>query len=349
MNKLGESFPEESDVEATATDFGATSKTIFRWRKGIFQRYGSYFASLVIFITSFYLVYGLALSADQEQQVREWTQFFSKYGASLPQTLILGFFTSYSLQRFANLYANMPGTSKILTIFVSTLKSDFIKRNECVATYRRWVLLVWAMTFRTVSKSFRKHYPTLESFQNEGLITEHEMAMLLNYPKDERPLIVFDWMNQMLFWISSQKGFSLPADYNRNIDAVMSFRKTGSNLLKACRKNISPMLVQIVGMSTCTSVLCSLVTISSEPQQDKVITIIRGVVGTVLQLMASSLFFIWWKIGLIAANPFGKDEEDVNVCRLFDCHKRTTERIMANFRNPEEYFFTFSAVKTNSE
>jgi hypothetical protein len=206
------------------------------------------------------------------------------------------------------------------------------------------------MTFRTVSKPFRKHYPTLESFQSEGLITDQEMAMLLNYPMEERPLIVFDWMNQMLFWINSQKGgFSLPSDYNRNIDAVMSFRKAGSTLLKACRKNISPMLVQIVGMSTCTSVLCSLVSITSEPHEDKVITIIRGVIGTVLQLMVSSLFFIWWKIGLIAANPFGKDEEDVNVRRLFDSHKRTTERIMANFRNPEEYSFTFSAVKPNSE
>ena len=93
----------------------------------------------------------------------------------------------------------MPGTAKVIAIFVLSLKENvpdvrhytyFIVRYfffsnyilylefcnvkqgaQMIRQYARWILLSWTFTFRLVCKPLKKLYPNLESLQNVGKLT----------------------------------------------------------------------------------------------------------------------------------------------------------------------------------
>ena len=73
------------------------------------------------------------------------------------------------------------------------------------------------------------------------------------------------------------------------------------------------------------------------------------------------LYFAWWKFGHIAANPFGEDEDDINILELFVKHVKVwmiqvmsielleniqiiqdARRLVRNYSNGDEYIVTES-------
>jgi len=115
-----------------------------------------------------------------------------------------------------------------------------------VDTYARLTLLVWAMTFQIVCKPFRKMFVSLSSLQKAGLLLEHERKRLEEtLVMDERPLMVLDWMFQILKRAQRQSTFLGPNDYSKNVETLMAFKKSCTNVLKFNGKNIPMALLQV--------------------------------------------------------------------------------------------------------
>ena len=115
------------------------------------------------------------------------------YSRSLNIMIVLGFFTSTTMQRLFNMQITIPGTSKSITMFILSLKPDlpevyidviqtlmvklqinlnFDLKNPkgplIIEQYARWQILSWVFTFRLVSKPLTKIYPDLASLQSAG-------------------------------------------------------------------------------------------------------------------------------------------------------------------------------------
>jgi hypothetical protein len=115
-----------------------------------------------------------------------------------------------------------------------------------VDTYARLTLLVWAMTFQIVCKPFRKMFVSLSSLQKAGLLLEHERKRLEEtLLVEERPLMVLDWMFQILKRAQRQSNFLGPNDYSKNVETLMAFKKSCTNVLKFTGKNIPMALLQV--------------------------------------------------------------------------------------------------------
>ena len=226
-----------------------------------------------------------------------------------------------------------------------------------VDTYARLALLVWAMTFQIVCKPFRKMFVSLSSLQKAGLLLEHERKRLEDtLLMEERPLMVLDWMFQILKRAQRQSNFLGPNDYSKNVETLMAFKKSCTNVLKFTGKNIPMALLQVIHAKYPSTVECIVgqtgscnhrlrlrISFSHEPSicreesgHHSAVRILPRpsfITGLFIYIYLNFLkyyshfvylqyflYFAWWKFGHIAANPFGEDEDDINILELFVKH-----------------------------
>ena len=101
-------------------------------------------------------------------------------------------FIKFSLQRSFTAMSTIPGCSKVITIFATTLKGNlpevlYLRKDkyiykffiislsitqgtQCVQTYSRWIVLSWTLAFRLICKPLRTKYPTLMSLLEAGKV-----------------------------------------------------------------------------------------------------------------------------------------------------------------------------------
>lgn len=216
----------DEGVSSTATEFGESCKSLFRWRNSFFQLIWKQALLYYLVYVSVTIFYNFVLTnRHQKENFEALAREVGKYTTSLPVILLLGFFTSSALNRWFLINNNMPGTSRPISIFIVSLQAETPDGSERVDRYARYVLLIWLLTFRNVSKSLRNKYPNLLAIQKSGFLMESERR-ILEWHKTTNPsgritlaLIVFDWLN-ILIKDTAQKGYAcafLSISYQKKI------------------------------------------------------------------------------------------------------------------------------------
>lgn len=74
----------------------------------------------------------------------------------------------------------------------------------------------------------------------------HEKAELEIHCDDYRPLVVLDWCIGLLK--ECRNMLELQFDFNRNVEAILMFKKTCGNTLKFARKSIPFAMNQVISL-----------------------------------------------------------------------------------------------------
>lgn len=341
-----------------ATRFGESFRTLFRWKDSVYKLLWRHMLIYYILYISLTLLYYFVLDKDQQGTFRKVTTYLEKNASSFNLMIMLGFFTSAALQRLFNMQSTMPGTARVISVFLLSLKPDIPRANYIIERYSRWAVVSWLLTFRIICKPLRELYPDMISLQKKGFITESERVMLERVETrgeiSPRPLIVINWMLLSLKELMLREQFIHNSCYSKCFEAVMAFKKSCGNTIKLTSRNIPHAVIQAViiavyffgmltilarelpcnikvmqtaGAANCTS-NCS----SSEQtaRQYKVdyssVEFIFSVVP-IVPAMKFFIFFSWLTFGRAAVNPFGKDYTDIDVIQLLECHLEDAKRL----------------------
>lgn len=310
-------------VSATATKFGESFRGIFRWQQSFFKLVWKQAIIYYIIYVSITLFYSFALDSGNQANFDAITSYLARYTSSLPVVLLLGFFTSTALNRWFSIMASMPGTNRPIALYVASLKEDAADGCARVDLYIRYVLLMWLLTFRIVCKPLRKRYPSLMSIQAAGFLRDHERHLLEKHKEQPGgssktfPLVVYDWLN-ILLRDTCQKGyFSVANDFGRNIDAIQVLKKGGGNVIKFASKNVPVALIQAVTLA----IYCyGVVSVLSHQIEKHYLTSVLSGYFPLPYALPFFFYYAWLKVGRIAIDPFGSDEDDIDILNIFDCH-----------------------------
>lgn len=310
-------------VSSTASKFGESFRAIFRWERSFFKLVWKQAMIYYIIYVSITLTYSFALDNIGRTSFDAVASYLARYTSSLPVVLLLGFFTSTALNRWFNMLQIMPGTNRAIALFVVSLKDDIPDGQARVDCYIRYVLLMWLLTFRIVCKPLRRRYPNLMSIQNAGFLRENERLLLEKHKeqpggKKTSSLVVYDWLNAILRDTCQKSYFVVANDFGRNIDAVQALKKGGGTIVKFASKNIPVALIQAVTIA----IYCfGLVSVLGHQITEK--HYLTSVLSGYLPLPYALPFFFyyaWLKVGRIATDPFGDDEDDINILSIFNAH-----------------------------
>lgn len=159
-------------VPPTATAFGESFRGLFRWRRSFFQLIWKQAVIYYLICLTLTLIYLYVLDVESQTRFELVTIYFSRFN-NLPAQFLLGFFTSIALNRWFSVIQSMPGTSRVISVYIVSVKDkdDPIERQarlDKLDQYIRYVLLAWILTFRVVNSALRRKFPTL--FGNHFLI-----------------------------------------------------------------------------------------------------------------------------------------------------------------------------------
>lgn len=320
-------------VAATATNFGESCRGIFQWERSFFKLVWKQAVIYYIIYVSVTLVYTFALDNVGRASFDAVASYFARYTSSLPVVLLLGFFTSTALNRWFNIMQGVPGTNRPIALFIVSLK-DAPDGHARVDRYARYILLFWLLTFRIVCGSLRKRYPTLVEIQKAGFLRDHERQLLekhVEQPGGRKtvPLVVFDWLNGLLRDTCQNGYFLAPNDFGRNVDAVQALKKGGGNMIRFASKNIPVALIQAVTIAIYCYGLVSI--LGHQVSEKHYLTSVMSGYFPLPYALPFFFYYAWLKVGRIAIDPFGDDEDDINVLNIFDGHIKGALRLRTTY------------------
>ncbi|EFX72123.1 hypothetical protein DAPPUDRAFT_326521 [Daphnia pulex] len=130
-------------------------KTLFRWKGSIYKLVWKHFVGYFVCYLWLTILYEFALNETQRRHFEAMARYISKSASTLNLMIMLGFFTSTALQRLFTMQTAIPGTAKIIAMFMMSLKTDLTQGSKIVLQYARWAVLSWILAFRSVSAPLR--------------------------------------------------------------------------------------------------------------------------------------------------------------------------------------------------
>ena len=317
-------------VSSTATKFGESFRGLFRWQQSFFKLVWKQAIIYYILYVSITLFYAYALNSACQAKFDAVASYLARYTSSLPVVLLLGFFTSTALNRWFNTMQNMPGTHRPISLFVTSLKDDAPDGPARVDRYIRYILLMWLLTFRIVCEPLRRRYPDLMTIQRAGFLRDHERLLLEKHkqqPGGKRtlPLVVYDWLNAILRDTCQKNYFIVINDYGRNVDAVQALKKGGGNIIKFASKNIPVALIQAVTIAIYYYGMVSI--LGHQTAEKNYLTSVMSGYFPLPYALPFFFYYAWLKVGRIATDPFGDDDDDINMLTIFDSHINGAKRL----------------------
>ncbi|XP_032779506.2 bestrophin-4 [Daphnia magna] len=225
-------------------------KTLFRWKGSIYRLVWRHFLLYYVLYVTLSLIYEFVLNNSGKRHFEAVTRYFSKSASTLNLMIMLGFFTSTTLQRLFTMQTAVPGTAKTISTFLMSLKTDLPEGSIIVFQYARWAVLSWILALRSVCKPLRKKYPDMISLQRKGLLRPFERLILERAETDgeltPRPLIVIDWMLLLLKECLTYGRYNNKSSHHKNVEMLLAFKKSCGNMIKFATKNMPHAVIQAV-------------------------------------------------------------------------------------------------------
>ena len=326
----------ESEETPTASNFGATFKILFIWKRSFYKLVWKQAIVYYIAYISVSMGYNYGLDELSKIQFDAAASFLARNNSSLPIALVLGFFTSTALNRWFNTLQSMMGTNMVIVRFITAIKEDVPDGPILVDRFIRYVLLMWVLTMRIVCFPLRRKYSTMISLQMAGLLRDSERRVLEDHlakPSGDiatLPLIVFDWLNIFCRETDRKGYFCYSNELSRVTDALQTLKKNGGNILKISSKNMPIALIQVTTIAIYFFGLASILG-HQIVEKDKTITIFSALFP-LPYAMPYFMYYAWLMEGLIATYPFGEDEDDFNIISLFQNHINSALRLRNTYR-----------------
>ena len=343
----------DTNVQPSLKVVPSFKATITEWLVKLGDLFKITWKYALIYITLSYLmniIFFWALDDAGRKEFAKVTFCFGRLHAMFPVQFFLGSLVFLAINRWFQAYQTMlPGTNKLMRYYSTALKmikeddpSWPAKRSRMIKKWNDWVLLAWLLTIRVTSTPLNQYYPTLKKIKEEGLMTEFEFKFLTDEKKNknledkELSLVIFEWL--ALLNETSAPDYRAPADLKANFDAIQALKKSGSNLIKFSTKNIPKLMIHGATLSVylfCISSILghNILEFEKDPftgPSFSTTAIVGAFFYPVIYASPIFLYCIWLRYLRSTTDPFGWDEDDIDVLKIFKGHIENAKHFCNN-------------------
>ncbi|KRF84498.1 bestrophin-4 isoform X2 [Drosophila virilis] len=319
------------------SNFGCFWKILWKWRGSVYKLV---WRELIAYLCLYYtinVIYRFALTPSQQTIFNKIRQYFAQQGENIPMSFVLGFYVNLVVKRWWEQYRLLPWPDT-LALFISAAipNSSGVVNNETGRLMRRnimrYMVLAYVITLQRISLRVKRRFPTTQHLVDAGLMHESEMK-------------IFEAMNQK----SPMSKYWMPLVWATNI--INRARKEG---LIASDHIVQTILVELSDIRRRLGGLIGYDTVCVPLVYTQVVTLvlytyfIAALLGrqmlpnvvdsngredpdlffpffTVLQFV----FFVGWlKVAEVLINPFGEDDDDIELNWLIDRHIKAAYMIV---------------------
>ncbi|XP_075160613.1 bestrophin 2 isoform X2 [Haematobia irritans] len=319
------------------SSFGCFWKILWKWRGSVYKLV---WRELIAYLCLYYTInflYRFAFTEYQQKIFHKIRTYFGQQGESIPMSFVLGFYVSLVVKRWWEQYRLLPWPDT-LALFISAAipNSNGGVNNETGRLMRRnimrYMVLAYVITLQRISLRVKRRFPTTQHLVDAGLMHESEMKIFESL-NQKSPMSKY-WMP--LVWATNiinraRKENLITSDHivQTILVELSDIRRRLGGLIGYDTVCVPLVYTQVVTLVLYTYFIAALVGRQMLPfmpnQNGKEDNDLYFPLFTALQFV----FYVGWlKVAEVLINPFGEDDDDIELNWLIDRHIKAAYMIV---------------------
>ncbi|XP_018802382.1 PREDICTED: uncharacterized protein LOC108977213 isoform X2 [Bactrocera latifrons] len=308
------------------SSFGCFWRILWKWRGSVYKLV---WRELIAYLCLYYtinLVYRFVLNEQQQLIFTKVRIYFGQQGESIPMSFVLGFYVNKVVQRWWEQYRLLPWPDT-LALFISAAIPNATggATNETGRLMRRnimrYMVLAYVITLQRISLRVKRRFPTTQHLVDAGLMHESE-SKIFDALNAKSPMSKY-WMP--LVWATNiinraRKEGLITSDHivQTILMELSDIRRRLGGLIGYDTVCVPLVYTQVVTLVLYTYFIAALVGRQMLPNMpDAKDPDLYFPFFTVLQFV----FYVGWlKVAEVLINPFGEDDDDIELNWLIDRH-----------------------------
>ncbi|XP_065349859.1 bestrophin-4 [Cloeon dipterum] len=302
---------------ANGSRFGCFWRILLKWKGSVYKLiYRELFFYLSIYYT-INLVYRHVLNPEQKETFKRVRKYVGEQTESIPMSFVLGFYVTLIVKRWWEQYRLLPWPDS-MALFVSAAIPGHEERGRLMRrNIVRYSMLSYVITLQHVSLRVKRRFPTWQHMVDAGLMMESEKKIF--DLMDEKTTMAKYWMP--LVWATNiinraRKENMIQSDHvvQTMLQELSDIRRRLGSLIGYDTVCVPLVYTQVVTLSLYTYFISAL--LGRQCIETDVVDLYFPVF-----LMFQFCFYIGWlKVAEVLINPFGEDDDDIELNWLIDRH-----------------------------
>lgn len=319
---------------ANCSPFGCFNRILFKWRGSVYKLIWKELIAYLFVYFTINAVYRFALDDNQKKTFLSIRQYFSQQTESIPMSFVLGFYVTLIVRRWWEQYRLLPWPDS-LALFVSAAIPGVDERGRLMRrNIVRYAMLSYVITLQKVSFRVKKRFPTWQHMVDAGIMMECEKKIF--EMMDEKTDMSKYWMP--LIWATNiinraRKEALIPNDHvvQTILTELSDIRRRLGSLIGYDTVCVPLVYTQVVSLAVYTYFLSALLGRQLVMMPGDEVTPSQGYYDLFFPFFTVLQFFFyvgWLKVAEVLINPFGEDDDDIELNWLIDRHLKAAYMIV---------------------
>uniref|UniRef100_U5ETV9 Putative conserved plasma membrane protein n=1 Tax=Corethrella appendiculata TaxID=1370023 RepID=U5ETV9_9DIPT len=315
------------------SNFGCFWRILLKWRGSVYKLI---WRELLAYLGVYYIInfmYRYALSEDQKRIFERIQTYFGSQGDSIPMSFVLGFYVSLVVKRWWEQYRLLPWPDTLALFISAAIPGNDETGRLMRRNIMRYMILSYVITLQRISLRVKKRFPQWSHLVDAGLMLESERK-IFEIMDNKTPMSKY-WMP--LVWATNiinraRKDDRITSDHvvQTLLMELSDIRRRLGGLIGYDTVCVPLVYTQVVTLVLYTYFIAALMGSQLIPKLDPITQRydepdIYFPLFTALQFC----FYVGWlKVAEVLINPFGEDDDDIELNWLIDRHIKAAYMIV---------------------
>ncbi|XP_057671603.1 bestrophin-2 [Diorhabda carinulata] len=314
--------------------FGCFWKVLGIWRGSVYKLV---WRELLAYLFLYYVInfiYRFALTDSQQRIFEKIRLYFGQQSETIPMSFVLGFYVSLVVARWWDQYKLLPWPDTLALFLNAGIPGANERQRLMRRNIVRYAVLAYVITLQRISLRVKKRFPTWQHVVDSGLMMESEKKIF--ELMDQRTPMSKYWMP--LVWATNiinraRKESIITSDHivQTLLMELSDMRRRLGALIGYDTVNVPLVYSQVVSLALYVYFIAALLGRQFVPYAEKSVTGKYEHVDMYFPFFTSIQFCFyigWLKVAEVLINPFGEDDDDIELNWLIDRHIKASYMIV---------------------
>ncbi|KAG5878863.1 hypothetical protein JTB14_006851 [Gonioctena quinquepunctata] len=275
-----------------------------------------------------------ALTDPQQRVFEKIRQYFSQQSETIPMSFVLGFYVSLVVGRWWDQYKLLPWPDTLALFLNAGIPGANERHRLMRRNIVRYAVLAYVITLQRVSLRVKKRFPTWQHVVDSGLMLESERKIF--ELMDQRTPMSKYWMP--LVWATNiinraRKESIITSDHivQTLLMELSDIRRKLGALIGYDTVNVPLVYTQVVSLALYTYFFAALlgrqfIPYADSDNQNKYES--PDMYFPFFTALQFCFYVGWLKVAEVLINPFGEDDDDIELNWLIDRHIKASYMIV---------------------
>uniref|UniRef100_A0A2M3YZW2 Putative bestrophin best vitelliform macular dystrophy-associated protein n=1 Tax=Anopheles braziliensis TaxID=58242 RepID=A0A2M3YZW2_9DIPT len=315
------------------SNFGVFWRILWKWRGSVYKAVWRELLAYLLVYYTLNFTYRYGLTEDGKRVFERIRTYFGQQRETVPLSFVLGFYVSLVVKRWWEQYRMLPWPDTLALFVSAAIQGNDETGRLMRRNIMRYMVLSYVITLQKISLRVKRRFPGWQHLVDAGLMLESERK-IFEIMDAKSPMSKY-WMP--LVWATNiinraRKDQLIPSDHivQTLLMELSDIRRRLGGLIGYDTVSVPLVYTQVVTLVLYSYFTAAIMGSQMIPTYDPATGTYQELdvffpLFTVLQFV----FYVGWlKVAEVLINPFGEDDDDIELNWLIDRHIKASYMIV---------------------